>query len=356
MGLSGNKKRSKLSEDPNNTAWSKNTTNFGHKILSKQGWKQGDYLGAENANHSAHFTAANASHIRVMLREDNLGLGAQVGKGNAETFGLSMFSGLLGRLNGKSDEEVQKKQDTLRDAELRTYQANKYGFMNFVRGGLLVGDKMEFPESTKIEDIKKTSKSVEAEPKQSKKRKAGEEADEIESSKKRRKGQAVEESAEKRTEKSKKRKSDSEEESQSKSSDSESSEEVDAREEKRRRKERRKAEKAAKTSKEPTEVNEDDEKVRLKAEKRALKEERRKRREEKRSKRAAKKSATTSKQTSTVTSESEGTATPPITNGGLTMTGGRHAVRQRYIMQKRMASMNATALKEIFMLQPQPAS
>ncbi|KAF2169086.1 hypothetical protein M409DRAFT_65372 [Zasmidium cellare ATCC 36951] len=362
MGLSGNKTRSKLSHDPNNTAWSKNTANFGHKILSKQGWKQGDFLGAENANHSDHFTAANASHIRVMLREDNLGLGAQIGKGNAETFGLNMFSGLLGRLNGKSDEEVQKKQDTIRDAELRAYQANKYGFMNFVRGGLLVGDKMEFPESTKIEDVKKTSKSIGAEAKQSKKRKAGEDEDVAESSKKRRKSESKSsraaseiavDAASKKSEERKKQKSISEEESQDTSSSSESGERGDARKEKRRRKEQRKA---AKDSKEPAQIDEDEEKARLKAEKRALKEERRKRREEKRTKRAAKEGAKGSAQPSTATSESEGTATPPVMNGGLTMTGGRHAVRQRYIMQKRMASMNATALKEIFMLKPQPAS
>lgn len=148
MGLSGVKNKSKLSHDPNNTNWSKSTTNFGHKILLAQGWKPGDYLGAENAAHSAHYTAANASHIRVALREDNMGIGVQVGKGNAETFGLSMFSGLLGRLNGKSDEEVAKKQNALRDVELGTFHAQRYGSMNFVSGGLLVGDKMEFPKST----------------------------------------------------------------------------------------------------------------------------------------------------------------------------------------------------------------
>ena len=82
--------------------------------------------------------------IKVLLREDNLGLGAKVGgKSNAETFGLTTLSGIFGRLNGKSEAEVQKKQEDLRDAGLRSYQATRYGFMNFVRGGLLVGDKME---------------------------------------------------------------------------------------------------------------------------------------------------------------------------------------------------------------------
>ena len=109
-----------MSNDPNNTNWSKSLDTYGHKILSAQGWTPGDYLGAKNASHSDHYTAANASHIRTLLREDNLGLGAQIGKGNADTFGLSLFSGVLGRLNGKSDAQLEKQQSALRDAELRT--------------------------------------------------------------------------------------------------------------------------------------------------------------------------------------------------------------------------------------------
>lgn len=300
-----------------------------------------------------------------MLREDNLGLGAQVGKGNAETFGLSMFSGLLGRLNGKSDEEVQKKQDSLRDAELRAWQANKHGYMNFVKGGLLVGDKMEFPESTRIEDVKNTAQLAEAKLKESKKRKAGEDEVEAGSSKKRQKSKSKsskatsemeEDTVPKEPENIKKRKTATEQEAQDEISSSESSKETNTRDEKRQRKQQRKAERAAKASVSASDASELDEKARLKVEKRALKEERRKRREEKRAKRAAKESAESSTQASKTTSANEGTTTPSVVNTGLAMTGGRHAVRQRYIMQKRMASMDATALKEIFMLQPQPAS
>lgn len=310
-------------------------------------------MGAENATHADHYTAANASHIRVMLREDNLGLGAQVGKGNAETFGLALFSGVLGRLNGKSDAEVQKKQDALRDAELRAYQNTKYGFMNFVRGGLLVGDKMEPPKSTKIEDIKADGTVSE----QSLKRKAGNDSAEAKVKKsKSESGDAIKEEEQERAdlyaipEKQKKRK-DKKKAAEEDASTSESSEEDKAKAEKRRKKESKKADRIAKAD---TVVTEEDRKARLKEEKRAMKEERRKRKEEKRAKRAAKQnadSAQASTQTSAVPSESEGTSTPPVIS-----VGGRHAVRHRYIMQKRMASMNANSLKEIFMLQPQAAS
>ncbi|EME39583.1 hypothetical protein DOTSEDRAFT_75292 [Dothistroma septosporum NZE10] len=350
MGLSGVKKRSRLSQDPNNNNWSKSTTNFGHKILSKQGWKPGEYLGAENATHADHYTAANASHIRVMLREDNLGLGAQLGKGNAETFGLALFSGVLGRLNGKSDAEVQKKQDALRDAELRAYQNTTYGFMNFVRGGLLVGDKMEPPKSTNIEDIKTDGTVSERQkagnlPVKNKTKKAKSES-----------GDTIKEEEQERAnlyaipEKQKRRK-DKKNSPEEDPSASESSKEDKAKEVKRPKKEAKKADKAAKAQ--PI-MTEEDRKAHLKEEKRAMKLERRKRKEDKRAKRAAKQNADSAQpvvQTSAASSESARIPPPPMIS-----VGGRHAVRHRYIMQKRMASMSANSLKEIFMLQPQAAS
>ncbi|KXT09103.1 hypothetical protein AC579_5301 [Pseudocercospora musae] len=358
MGLAGNKNRTKLSHDPNNTAWARDTKTFGRKILAKQGWKEGDYLGAENASHASHYTAANASHIRVMLREDNLGLGAKIGGGNAETFGLSMFSGLLGRLNGKDEATLKKHEDSIRDAELRMYGDRKFGFMNFVSGGLLVGDKIEPPKSTKTEDIKPQVVAVRLETgKKSKKRKADE--DETEEEQKSEKKLKSGKSAAKIEKKSKSKveaalpedssASDALAQKVDDSSSSESNEEAKTNADSRQRKAQRKAEKQAKRSKSTAS---DDEKSRLKEEKRARKEERRKRKEEKRRKRAEKEasSARTSVRTSTAKEgERFGTSTP-------TFMGGRQALRQRYIMQKRMASGNAAALKEIFMLQPQAAS
>ncbi|KAI5358493.1 Putative G-patch domain-containing protein [Septoria linicola] len=354
MGLAGNKKRSKISADPNNTAWAKSTTGFGHKMLAKQGWKPGDFLGAENASHSDHYTAANASHIRVMLREDNLGIGAKVGTQNAETFGLSMFSGLLGRLNGNEQDQavIKKKEETIRDVQLKL----KYGNMNFVSGGLLVGDKMHEVQT----DLGHLKGGEVVAVKENKKRKAGSDGSEDEKAAKKRKN------AEKKKangtaaaikEMKRQRKleaggdvsstSDPPEQEAGSSSSSSSSEDEKAA--KRRRKAERKARKDFGQS--AGEVSKD-EKARLKEEKRARKEERRKRKEEKRAKRAAKEAKTSTQPSSAVASESEaqsGTSTP-------TFMGGRQAVRHRYIMQKRMAAGSAQALKEIFMMKPQVAS
>ncbi|KAK5123955.1 hypothetical protein LTR85_002152 [Meristemomyces frigidus] len=385
MGLGAPKRRSKLSHDPNNTAWSKSTTSFGHRILSSQGWKPGDYLGAEDAAHGEHYTAANASHIRVLLREDNLGIGAKVGgKGNAETFGLSTLSGIFGRLNGKSDVEVQKQQSSLRDADLRMYQAQKFGYMNFVSGGLLVGDKIEeLPDkalaATTVDgkaasaDVEQKpskkrkadgddSEAVTAEKSANKKRKSGEEAasthsvsadlaagftSESKDSRKKRKGKLP-------------REEDNNASNVASESDAAEAASPDVREKedkqaKRDRKERRRAERQARSSADDGPVSE---KGRLKLEKRARKEERRRRKEEKRRLKAG---ASDSDESAAATvsvpvsksdqADSSGTSTP--IQASLVFGGSRHAVRQRYIMQKRMASMDPRALNEILMIKAQ---
>ncbi|EMF10191.1 uncharacterized protein SEPMUDRAFT_135532 [Sphaerulina musiva SO2202] len=375
MGLAGNKKKGKLSTDPNNTAWAKSTTSFGHKMLSKQGWKPGDFLGAENASHASHYTAANASHIKVMLREENLGIGAKIGTQNAETFGLSMFSGLLGRLNGKEEDRavMQKKEETLRDVQLKL----KYGNMNFVSGGMLVGDKMQEVKT----DLGHLKDGGVVAVQESKKRKAGSDGSEEDekSAKKRRKAEEKEKKKKKEKKangtaaaiKEMKRqrkleagsdtpptsKESPEQEADSSSTTSSSSE--DEQESKRGKKAQRKTSKSPKRSSSSSSDVKDDEKARLKEEKRARKEERRKRKEEKRAKRAAKALKSSSTIITKTTTTQPGSTTESETQSGTstpTFLGGRQAVRHRYIMQKRMAGASAQALQEIFMMKPQVAS
>ncbi|KAK5738045.1 telomerase inhibitor [Elasticomyces elasticus] len=370
MGLGAPKNRVKLSRDPNNTAWSNSTEGYGHRILSSQGWKTGDYLGAENAAHADTYTAANASHVRVALREDNLGLGAKVGgKSNAETFGLSTLSSIFGRLNGKSDEDLEKQQKNLRDAELRTYQAQKHGFMNFVRGGLLVGDKIEeFPVIKKVETsaVEKQMAKSDKDVKTSKKRKAGEddpgsEISDQQMEKKRKSvvgdnddtsvGLNVAGEAKKRKE----RPSDAADTSIEVAETAEDVEKAA----KRQRKEQRRLERASRG-----EETTRDEKARLKQEKRARKEDRRKRKEEKLRAKAGSEGSSDSEPTTTTTtvvttavptpatSEAASGASTPVQAAPM-FSGGRHAIRQRYIMQKRMASMDPRALNEILMIKAQ---
>jgi Pin2-interacting protein X1 len=322
-----------LSQDPNNTHWSKSTATYGHKILSAQGWKPGDYLGAEDASHSDHYTDANASHIRVFLREENLGLGAQVGKVNAETFGLSLFSGVLGRLNGKSDAEVQKHQNALRDAELRTYQAQKYGRMNFVSGGFLVGDRIE------------SSRGGETWPERHKESVISE-AKIVQDASKKRASQpgTTEPIGKKRKKIGTKKRLDIEGSDESQLSQ-DAAEDMTSVRAKTKKQKRSKANQ--KTSTGDEDANEEDERSRQKQERRARKEERRRRKEEKR--KSASSDETPKAKSTRDRSDAKKTGTK---QNAETFAGNRHAVRQRYIQQKRMASLDPQAMKEIFMLKP----
>ncbi|KAI9704415.1 MAG: telomerase inhibitor [Candelina mexicana] len=144
MGLSESRKRAKLSLDPRNTNWSKSTTNFGHKILIAQGWTPGSFLGAQDAPHAGLHTEANASHIRVAIKDDNLGVGAIGSKQpEGECVGLDAFQGILGRLNGKSDGLLEKERQSRSNVKRLLYTERRWGGMHFVKGGLLIGDKIE---------------------------------------------------------------------------------------------------------------------------------------------------------------------------------------------------------------------
>ncbi|KAE8371216.1 protein pxr1 [Aspergillus bertholletiae] len=143
MGLAAPRKRTKISHDPNNTNWSRSTSGYGHKIMSSQGWTPGSFLGARNAAHADMFTAASASHIRVVVKDDTLGLGARSKRNPLdEPTGLDAFKGLLGRLNGKSDADLEAEQKKREDAKIARYAATKWHTVPFISGGLLAQEKL----------------------------------------------------------------------------------------------------------------------------------------------------------------------------------------------------------------------
>ncbi|KAF2499732.1 hypothetical protein BU16DRAFT_547939 [Lophium mytilinum] len=333
MGLSAPKSRTKLSADPNNTNWSRNTDRFGHRILTSQGWTPGDYLGATDAAHADHYTSANASHIRVLLKEDNLGLGAKRGKEAAERFGLGGFEGVLGRLNGKDEKVLKAEEKKREDLEMKVFTSRRWGTMRFVSGGFLVGDKIE--------------RLVQGE-----KRKRGEEDGvSVEPEKKVRRKKGRENLAAAAVADA----SDEGVEAESKSKEK--------KEKKRRRQKEKNADETPSESAKATSKSADEkaEKKRRKVERRALKEARRLKKAERKVAESGSKSisatstATPSRAQSSSSSEedeAEEVKKPalPTTNPAFSMVGGRHAVRQRYIRQKKMASMDPRAMREIFMV------
>ena len=319
MGLAGPKRRTKIGTDPNNNNWAKATDSFGHKILASQGWKPGDTLGAKDANHASHYTVGSNSHIRVLLKDDNLGLGAARGGNNAETFGLSLYSGLLGRLNGKSEAEVEKQQTAQRDVELALYQGRKFGNINFISAGFLVGDKMDLkstvmpgskPAPQQAAPDAANKKRKRSEPEQQSTNDASSESDSSDSD-----DDEVEEAPKaKKLKESKKEKKSSKKEKKDKKDKKRKATDASGSEETRAEKKARKAEQRAK--------------------KEAKKEEKRRRKEEKK---AAKSGTATP-------SSAPGTPAEPAPVAALY---GRQNVRQRYIAQKRLAFMDPQAMKEV---------
>ncbi|KAM0802578.1 hypothetical protein BDR22DRAFT_887366 [Usnea florida] len=144
MGLGVSKKRSKLSHDPNNTAWSRSATKYGQKILQSHGWTPGDLLGATDAPYSELRSAASVSHIRIRLKDNSLGLGAkhETACDGKETTGLGVFEDLLGRLNGRSTIELEKDRVHTSNLKGSAYVDQRWGKLRFVSGGLLIGAEL----------------------------------------------------------------------------------------------------------------------------------------------------------------------------------------------------------------------
>ncbi|OAA61987.1 D111/G-patch [Niveomyces insectorum RCEF 264] len=379
MGLSGAKNKRRIGEDPNNTKWARNTDTYGHRILRAQGWEPGQFLGPKDEARAAFHTAASASYIRTVLREDNLGLGAAgAGQGTAsECTGLDLFKDLLGRLNGTSEAVLEKQRDARETIKRTLYVERRFGPVRFVRGGLLVGDTMKetatdetaaetetattasgptgssdgnpAPETTtsaKKDKKEKKDKEDKSDKKHAKKRKAASDGSNGDS-----------ENEDKHSEKkaSKRRRRDETDDKASHvptptGEDETASGKVDKknREDKKEKKERR----DKKVTKESDKEGRDKmrEEKRLKKEKKKEEKKRRKRNES-----GAPTPATTeadgnaSGETTTAAAAAPETDTPASAYPAA-LVSNRHLARRRYIAQKRAAVMDPQALKQIFMI------
>ncbi|KAK3181317.1 telomerase inhibitor [Lecanicillium sp. MT-2017a] len=349
--LAENKSRRKISNDPNNTKWTRDETTFGQKILRSQGWQPGQFLGAQNAPHSELHTAANASYIRVVLKDDMKGLGFNKAKED-EVTGLDVFSDLLSRLNGRSEESIESDKAAKLAVKTNFYVEQKYGAMRFVSGGLLVGDKLvdstiteedeEEKEADSEGDAKMEDVPAMAETKKSKKdkkRKASEDEDDEDDSSSKKRRRKDEDKSKKEKKKSKKDKSRSEPASE---------DEDAATADKKKRK--------SKNSRDNSEDDDDtkDSKKKSKKEKKEKKERKKEKKEKKKRRKAAGSSDDDSSDSSS-SDKNTGTSTPVTSGSGAgtgtsTPLGNRNFVRSRFIAQKKQAVLDAKALNQIFML------
>ncbi|CCF57645.1 hypothetical protein KAFR_0C06490 [Kazachstania africana CBS 2517] len=118
MGLAATRTKQRFGLDPRNTNWSNDTSRFGHKHLTKFGWKPGMGLGHQPFD-------SMVSHIKVSIKDDNTGLGAKIKKRNKDdvfdsedSTGLDVFQRILGKLNGNESKidaelEIQRKEKIL---------------------------------------------------------------------------------------------------------------------------------------------------------------------------------------------------------------------------------------------------
>lgn len=300
-------------------------------MLMSQGWTPGGFLGATDAAHASHYTAANSSHIRVLLKEDTLGLGAQRGKAEGQNFGLIGFNDLLGRLNGKDEAVIQQEQQKRIEIGNKLYAQQRWGGTKFVSGGFLVGDRIETlsPKSQEVVEVKTGHVEDGTNLKETEEKDV----------------RVVDELVKDANKKSKKRKE---------------REEKEATKSKKLEKESRKSRKADQDSNDSTssssdvkQYNEDtgstDTHKETKEERRQRKAARKARKEEKRLKKAQKAGGATSAEVPQTTASSEITSgvSTPVTGASTPLGGSRINVRQRYIKQKRMAMMDPQALREV---------
>lgn len=344
-------------------------------MLRSQGWEPGQYLGSKDATHTQYHSEASASHIRVVLKDDMLGLGAKRNNGD-ECTGLDAFQHLLGRLNGKTEEALETEQRARDDLKLNLYLDRKVGMIRFVPGGFLVGDvvkeKLDGDSADPSDNAAQAAykepaeESTEAEPteKKSKKRKAErdndrdqEKARKREKKSKRRKTECDAET-DSENPKDKKKKKDKKDKKEKKSNKpKEDSNEVEleppvAAKSKSKRKKDKDQEADAESSDERDTSVDDAKKAK---EKKAKKEKKEKKEKKKREKAASESEGESQESTSEKKRRKEGSTqdesgiSTPSGSGYSTpvTTSTRYLARSRFIAQKKMAFADSAALNQV---------
>ena len=240
--------------------------------------------------------------MRIALRQDNLGLGAKPGSGQGpgECTGLGSFQDLLGRLNGKTEDVIGKERDGRAHVKRSLYAESKYGgWSKFVSAGYLVGDEsMQNQLDTKASIIRNETAT---------------ECDNVMTTERQAKPQDRKE----------------------------------ARKEKKSRKKGSSKEEALPMAADKVAQGDEMVKVRRKAKKATRRVEKdRKSKEVEVVQRAAEDSILSAVEVSRTST----TAMMEPSSINRSFAGGRHALRARYIMQKKAAVLDAKALNEILMV------
>ncbi|KAF9199468.1 PIN2/TERF1-interacting telomerase inhibitor 1 [Haplosporangium sp. Z 27] len=92
--------KQRLAPDPRNLHWANDTNKFGFKMMEKMGWEQGKGLGAREDGVQ--------EHVKVRLKENNLGVGATKKSIDNWLGNTDAFSKLLEELNERVEKDSQE--------------------------------------------------------------------------------------------------------------------------------------------------------------------------------------------------------------------------------------------------------
>ncbi|CAM9975572.1 unnamed protein product [Bubo scandiacus] len=125
------RRRQKWSVDPRNSAWSKDESKFGQKMLEKMGWSKGKGLGAQEQG--------NTEHIKVQVKNNTLGLGATINYEDNWIAHQDDFNQLLAELNnchgqGETESSVNNQKKTFSLEEKSKSSKKRVHYMKFAKG------------------------------------------------------------------------------------------------------------------------------------------------------------------------------------------------------------------------------
>ncbi|KAJ3199031.1 PIN2/TERF1-interacting telomerase inhibitor 1 [Entophlyctis luteolus] len=99
MGLAGRREKQRISADPQNRGWADDEDKIGFKMMQAMGWTSGKGLGKNEDGMS--------EHIKVSLKANNLGIGADRKSTDNWMDNTFAFSSLLENLNKNQDQNAQ---------------------------------------------------------------------------------------------------------------------------------------------------------------------------------------------------------------------------------------------------------
>ncbi|NXY45988.1 PINX1 inhibitor, partial [Ceuthmochares aereus] len=125
------RRKQKWSVDPRNSAWSKDDSKFGQKMLEKMGWSKGKGLGAQEQG--------NTEHIKVQVKNNTLGLGATIKHEDNWIAHQDDFNQLLAELNnchgqGETESAVNNQKATFSLEEKSKSSKKRVHYMKFAKG------------------------------------------------------------------------------------------------------------------------------------------------------------------------------------------------------------------------------